>query len=151
MIKKIFKIYLILSCLDHICITTQSQEEESGCAVYFNLFRWLQVGSCCFWGYFLLLLDHVEKLMWNIKKSLLFWCHLTLAQSRDEWSLQNRKKILNHLNGLENLSQRACNLFPGIPLALLGKAFLLLTCLFAQSWVCHLNQNDLDEELDWWE
>lgn len=40
MIKKVFKIYLILSCLDHICITTQSQEEESGCAVYFNLFRW---------------------------------------------------------------------------------------------------------------
>jgi hypothetical protein len=28
------------------------------------------------------------------------------------------------------------------------KAFLSFTCLFPQSSVCHLNQNDLDEELD---
>lgn len=91
MIKKIFKVYLILSCLGHICITIQqSQEEDSGCAV--NLFRWATGRSLLFLRLFLLLLNHVEKLMWNIKKSLLFWCHLTLAQSRDEWSLQNRKK-----------------------------------------------------------
>lgn len=69
MIKKVFKVYLILSCLDHICITTQqSQEEDSGCAVYFNLFRWATGRCLLFLRLFLLLLDHVEKLMWNIKK-----------------------------------------------------------------------------------
>lgn len=97
----------------------------------------------------LLLLGHIQKLMW--KQKWLFWCHLTLAYSRGEWSLKNRKKINNRLNGLENLSQRACNLLPGVLLALLVKAFLSFTCLFLQSLVCHLNQNDLDEVLDPWE
>ena len=62
--------------------------------------------------------------------------------------LRTEKKKKNHLNGLENLSQRACNLLPGVLLALLLKAFLSFTCLFLQSLVCHLNQNDLDEVLD---
>lgn len=59
-----------------------------------------------------------------------------------------QEKKLNRLNGLESLSQRVRNLLPGILRALLGKAFLLFNCLFPQSSVCHLNQNDLDEELD---
>ena len=58
------------------------------------------------------------------------------------------EKTKNRLNGLENLSQRACSLLPGILLTLLVKAFLSFTCLFLQSLVCHLNQNDLDEVLD---
>lgn len=33
-------------------------------------------------------------------------------------------------------------------LSLLLKALLSFPCLFPQSLVCHLNQNDLDEELD---
>lgn len=62
--------------------------------------------------------------------------------------LRTGKKKLNRLNGLENPHQRASNLLPGILSALLVKAFLSFTCLFPQSLVCHLNQNDLDEELD---
>lgn len=132
--KKVFKVYLILACLDHICITTQQpQKEDSGCAVYFNLFRWATGRCLLFLRLFLLLLYMVFYVKYFLK-SLLFWCHLFLAQSRDKWSFQNRKKyILKSLNGLENPPQRACNLFPGILLALLGKAFLLLTCLFPQS------------------
>lgn len=40
-----------------------SQEEDSGCAVYFNLFRWATGRCLLFLRLFLLLLDHVEKLM----------------------------------------------------------------------------------------
>lgn len=59
-----------------------------------------------------------------------------------------RTEKKNRFNGLENLPPKACNLLPGILLALLIKAFLSFTCLFPQSLVCRLNQNDLGEELD---
>lgn len=55
-----------------------------GCGVYFNLFAWA-TGSCllflrlCFATSGPCREAHVKYL-----KSLLFWCHLTLAQSRDE-------------------------------------------------------------------
>lgn len=95
------------------------------------------------------LLGHIKKLMWKGNDCfgvILLWLTLEVNEV-----LRTEKKKKNHLNGLENLSQRACNLLPGVLLALLLKAFLSFTCLFLQSLVCHLNQNDLDEVLDPWE